>query len=69
MNNFKSLFAFDRKQQRGIFVLMLLLIIVLAGFFYVKQMPKEALNLKDTTAYQNKVDSLARAQQRRRDTI
>jgi competence protein ComEA len=69
MKNFKSLFAFDRKQQRGIFVLMLLLLIVLAGFFYVKLMPKEALILKDTAAYQSKVDSLATAQQRKKDTI
>mgnify|MGYP003639285551 FL=1 len=69
MKNFKSLFAFDRKQQRGIFVLMLLLIVVLAVFIYVKQKPKEVLSLKDTTTYQSKVDSLAAVQQRRRDTI
>jgi len=69
MKNLKSLFALDRKQQRGIFVLMLLLLIALAGFFYVKLMPKEALILKDTAAYQGKVDSLAAAQQRRKDTI
>ena len=69
MKNFKSLFAFDRKQQRGIFVLMLLLIVVLAVFIYVKQKPKEVLSLKDTTTYQTKVDSLAAVQQRRRDTI
>ncbi|WP_300980269.1 helix-hairpin-helix domain-containing protein [Nonlabens sp.] len=69
MKNLKSLFAFDRKQQRGIFVLMLLLIVVLAGFFYVKKMPKEALILKDTAAYQSKVDALVAAQQRKKDTI
>jgi competence protein ComEA len=69
MKNFKSLFAFDRKQQRGIFVLMLFLIVVLAVFFYVKQKPKEVLSLKNTATYQSKVDSLAAAQQRRRDTI
>jgi competence protein ComEA len=69
MKNFKSLFAFDRKQQRGIFVLMLLLIVVLAAFFYVKQKPKEVLSLKGTAAYQSKVDSLAVVQKRRRDTI
>jgi competence protein ComEA len=69
MKNFKSLFLFDRKQQRGIFVLMILLLIVLVGFLYLKHLPKEVLVLKDSSAYQHKVDSLAAVQQRRRDTI
>nr|WP_169932112.1 helix-hairpin-helix domain-containing protein [Nonlabens sp. Ci31] len=69
MKNFKSLFAFDRKQQRGIFVLMLFLIVVLACFFYVKQMPKKALVLENTAVYQRKVDSLIASQQSKRDTI
>lgn len=69
MNNIKSLFAFDKKQQRGIFVLMILLVITLATYFYIKQLPKEVLVLGDTSAYQNKVDSLAAVQQSRRDTI
>jgi len=64
MKNFKSLFAFDRKQQRGIFVLMLFLIVVLACFFYVKQMPKKALVLENTAVYQRKVDSLIASQQK-----
>jgi DNA uptake protein ComE-like DNA-binding protein len=69
MKNFKSLFLFDRKQQRGIFVLMILLLIVLLGFFYGKQLPKTALVIEDSSAYQNKVDSLVRMQQKRADTI
>lgn len=60
---------FDRKQQRGIFVLMILLLIVLLGFFYGKQLPKTALVIEDSSAYQNKVDSLVRMQQKRADTI
>lgn len=69
MNNIKSLFAFDKKQQRGIFVLLILLIIVLASYFYLKQIPNEVIVLDDTSAYQSKLDSLATIQQRRRDTI
>lgn len=69
MNNIKSLFVFDRKQQRGIFVLMILLIIFLSGYIYLKNMPKEVLVIEDTSAYQSKLDSLVAIQQRRRDTI
>lgn len=69
MNNIKSLFVFDKKQQRGIFVLMILLIIFLSGYIYLKNMPKEVLVIEDTSAYQSKLDSLVAIQQRRRDTI
>lgn len=69
MNTIKSLFAFDKKQQRGIFVLTILLITVLSGYIYLKNMPKEALVIEDTSAYQSKLDSLVAIQQRRRDTI
>jgi competence protein ComEA len=69
MKNFKSLFLFDRKQQRGIFVLIILLLIVLAGFFYSQQLPKKVLVIEDSSVYQHKVDSLVAVQQSRRDTI
>ncbi|MFT6097387.1 MAG: hypothetical protein ACJAVQ_002306, partial [Nonlabens sp.] len=69
MKNFKSLFLFDRKQQRGIFVLIILLLIVLAGFFYSQQLPKKVLFIEDSSVYQHKVDSLVAVQQSRRDTI
>lgn len=69
MNNIKSLFAFDKKQQRGIFVLIILLVVAIASFYYLKQLPDEVLVLEDNSVYQNKVDSLAAIQQRRRDTI
>ncbi|PZX41151.1 helix-hairpin-helix protein [Nonlabens dokdonensis] len=69
MSIIRSLFAFDKKQQRGIFVLMILLIIVFSGYIYLKNMPKEPLVIEDSSAYQNKLDSLATIQQRRKDTI
>ena len=69
MNNIKSLFAFDRNQQRGIFVLLILMIVVVAGLYYVRNLPQDALVLDDTSLYQHKVDSLKRIQQSRRDTI
>ena len=69
MSPFKSLFAFDKKQQRGIFVLMLLLVVVFSTYSYLKHLPKKALVIEDTSAYQTKIDSLATVQQKRRDTI
>lgn len=69
MNNIKSLFAFDRNQQRGIFVLLILMIVVVAGLYYVRSLPQDVLVLDDTSLYQHKVDSLKRIQQSRRDTI
>jgi competence protein ComEA len=69
MNNIKSLFAFDKKQQRGIFVLITLLIIIIAIFYYLKNLPREVLVIDDNEAYQYRIDSLAAVQQRRRDTI
>lgn len=69
MSLLKSLFAFDKKQQRGIFVLMLLLIIFLSGYLYLKSKPKTALIIEDTSSYQSKLDSIAVIQKRRRDTI
>lgn len=69
MNQLRSLFAFDRKQQRGIFVLMVLQLVALSVYFYVKQQPQEPLTLKDASLYQDKIDALAAIQQKRRDTI
>jgi len=69
MKNIRSLFAFDRKQQRGIFVLVILLLIAGCAYLYVKQLPQDSIVLGDTTRYQSKIDSIAAVQQRRRVTI
>lgn len=69
MNNIKSLFAFDRSQQRGIFILLLFIILVVAGLYYIRTLPPDPLVLDNVSSYQHKVDSLKRIQQSRRDTI
>ncbi|WP_298950450.1 helix-hairpin-helix domain-containing protein [uncultured Nonlabens sp.] len=69
MNNIKSLFAFDRNQQRGIFVLLILTIVVVASLYYFRNLPPDPLVLDDVSLYQHKVDSLRRIQTSRRDTI
>lgn len=58
MNNFKSLFLFNRKQQRGIFVLIILLATVTGLYAYALTRPQQELVIKDTSAYQSQVDSL-----------
>jgi DNA uptake protein ComE-like DNA-binding protein len=65
----KSLFAFDKKQQRGIFVLIILLILVLAAFVYLKTQPNKELIVFDTATYQSQIDSLKKVARRKKDTI
>ncbi len=54
----KSLFLFNRKQQRGIFVLILLIAILLSLWLWLRSRPQESIELIDTTQYQTQIDSL-----------
>lgn len=58
MKNFKSLFLFNRKQQRGIFVLIILLFLVLIIYFIAGKRDRQSLKVEDTSVYQRQVDSL-----------
>lgn len=58
MNNFNSLFLFNRKQQRGIFVLIILLAIATAAYVYALHRPQEKLVIEDVSTYQSHIDSL-----------
>lgn len=58
MKNFKSLFLFNRKQQRGIFVLIILLFLVLIIYFIAGNRDRQFLIVEDTSVYQRQVDSL-----------
>jgi DNA uptake protein ComE-like DNA-binding protein len=69
MNTFKSLFLFHKRQQRGIFILIIILLLMLAIRWYLSQQPEERIQMMDTTAYQAKVDSIKLATTSRKDTI
>jgi DNA uptake protein ComE-like DNA-binding protein len=69
MNNFKALFMFDTKQQKGLFVLICLLSLAIAFYAYRVTRPEPTLQLVDTSAYQVKIDSLQLVANRRKDTI
>jgi len=69
MSNFKALFMFDSKQQKGLVVLMCLLLIAVGFYAYQVTRPVTGIHLVDTSAYQNKIDSLQRLENRKRDTI
>jgi DNA uptake protein ComE-like DNA-binding protein len=69
MKNLKSLFLFDRRQQRGILLLMILVILLGGVRWYISRMPKVPLELTDTSVYQEKVDSLKQIAATKRDTI
>ncbi|PQJ31935.1 competence protein ComEA [Nonlabens arenilitoris] len=58
MKNFNSLFLFNRKQQRGIFVLIILLFLVLIIYFIAGNRDRQSLIVEDTSVYQRQVDSL-----------
>ena len=58
MNTFKSLFLFNRKQQRGIFVLIILLAVVTTIYFYAFTRPQQKLVVEDVSDYQLQIDSL-----------
>jgi DNA uptake protein ComE-like DNA-binding protein len=69
MKILKSLFAFDKRQQRGILILMIFLVLILGVFIYLKIQPANSLELADSSQYQSKIDSLKRIANRKRDTI
>lgn len=69
MNNFKALFMFDTKQQKGLFVLICLLLLAIAFYAYRVTRPEPSLQLVDTSAYQVKIDSLQRVANQKKDTI
>ncbi|ARN79188.1 competence protein ComEA [Nonlabens spongiae] len=70
MNLFKSLFAFDTRQRRGIFILILLLVIVLAvRFYFEKDHDETPLEYSVNEKYQQKIDSIKRSHAAKRDTI
>jgi DNA uptake protein ComE-like DNA-binding protein len=69
MSNFKALFMFDSKQQKGLFVLICLLLSALGFYAYHATRPATTFNLEDTSAYQVKIDSLQRLANNKRDSI
>ncbi|MEO9502769.1 helix-hairpin-helix domain-containing protein [Nonlabens ulvanivorans] len=58
MKNFKSLFLFNRKQQRGIFILIIVLSIVVAIYIFSNSRSSQPLIVEDTSEYQRQIDSL-----------
>lgn len=60
---------FDSKQQKGLFVLIVLLAIALGIYAYFITRPSKEIVLTDTTAYQHTIDSLQAIANRKRDTI
>lgn len=69
MNNFKSLFLFNRRQQGGIFVLCIILILVVAFKYYQSTREPEKLVLENVSVYQDKIDSIKSIKARLKDTI
>ncbi|SCY45104.1 DNA uptake protein ComE [Nonlabens sp. Hel1_33_55] len=69
MNKYKSLFLFNRKQQRGIFLLLILLVVLVGFRFYRTTQEYPSLELGDVSQYQNKIDSIKAATAQRKDTI
>ncbi len=60
---------FDKRQQRGILLLMLLLILFGGIRGYIATIPSEPLEYVDATQFQDKIDSLNRVEARKKDTI
>lgn len=69
MRFIRSLFAFDKKQQRGIFILIILLIVALSIWLYLKNQPSKNLIVFDSSNYQSQIDSLKTASNNKKDTI
>ena len=69
MKNIKSLFLFDKRQQRGILLLDILVIILSTVRFYISTLPAAPLELADVSEYQHKLDSLKKIAARKKDTI
>lgn len=66
---FKSLFMFDKRQQRGILLLMIFLVILIGVRWYVSTIPEDSLDLVSIAEYQSQVDSLKQIAARKKDTI
>ncbi len=70
MNLFKSLFAYDTRQRRGIFILILLLVVVLTARWYMNFNHEEtSLDYSFNAEYQQKIDSIKKRRAAKRDTI
>jgi len=69
MKNFKSLFLFNRRQQRGIFLLLIILVLVIGIRIYLETKESQPLILEDVSQYQTQVDSLKKVYTKRKDTI
>jgi len=67
--SFKSLFLFNRKQQRGIFVLLILLVISFAVYAYAVTRPLEKLVVEDVSVFQSQIDSLKLVASQKRNKI
>lgn len=67
--SFKSLFLFNRKQQRGIFVLVLLITILASILIWLRSQLQEGITLLDTTPYQSQIDSLKVADAAKKNKI
>lgn len=67
--SFKSLFLFNRKQQRGIFVLILLIVILLGFWLWMRSRPYTGIQLVDVTQYQSQIDSLKAADVAKKNKI
>ncbi|PRP67274.1 helix-hairpin-helix domain-containing protein [Nonlabens agnitus] len=69
MKHFKSLFLFNRRQQRGIFILLILLVVVVGIRYYAATKPTSDIVLSDVSKYQAQIDSIKMATAKRKDTI
>jgi len=67
--SFKSLFLFNRKQQRGIFVLVLLIAILASILIWLRSQPQEGITLLDTSQFQSQIDSLKVADAAKKNKI
>ncbi|GAK88788.1 conserved domain protein [Nonlabens ulvanivorans] len=60
---------FNRKQQRGIFVLIILLCIVIAIYIFANFRTPQQLIVEDTSDYQVEIDSLKNVAAQKRNKI
>lgn len=69
MKNLKSLFLFNRRQQRGIFLLLIILMVVIGLRIFQVTRDHEPLVLGDVSQYQLKIDSIKATALKKKDTI
>ncbi len=60
---------FNKRQQRGIFLLLILLVILLGLRFYYNSIPPEPLVIDQSSNYQQQIDSIRKTTAQRKDTI